>query len=115
MSRIVTDVVSLDVFKGMVAYYWSKHSRFGEYLSGKPVKGMDPVEFLKYTNFGSELVSLTPKVASDLSKVQFDTENFEWENGEGFDGLESITGFYVLPNGLAGIGFCSGGDWESPL
>ena len=115
MSRVVTDVVSVDVLKEIITYHWSKNEGFGQYFEKRVSKGIDPVKFLLDTDFRSGVKSLTAKVCSDLSKVQFDTENLEWENGEGFDDLEDITGFHTLSNGISYLGFCSGGDWESPL
>ena len=120
MSRTVSEIVSLDVFKGIVAYHWSKHEDFQEaisdWLDEYPEKGMKPEEFLKATSFNGGK-NLTSKVSKDLSKVRFDMENFEWEGEEenSYEGFEKITGFHILPNGMAYLGCCAGGDWEKAL
>lgn len=62
---------------------------------------------------GGLLKHLTPNVEKDLNKVNFDTENTEYKEGEGYN--EGITGFRTLPNGLTILGVTAGGDWESPL
>ena len=76
--------------------------------------GNDPIKFLKENNFyGAH--GLTPEVTADLETVNFDEENFEWENGEGYCGCEAIVGFHTLRNGLTYLGITAGGDWETPL
>jgi len=120
MSRTVSNVITLDEFKALIAYQWSKHEDFwndvGDWSDEKPVKGMKPMSFLKTSGFCGGR-DLTPEVKKDLDKVQFDMENREWEGGEdnSYDGFEKITGFHTLPNGMPYLGCCAGGDWESPL
>jgi len=55
---------------------------------------------------------LTKVVEKDISKVEFDCENVEWEIGEGYGGM---VGFRTLSNGKAILGIDAGGDWEQPL
>jgi hypothetical protein len=64
-------------------------------------------------SFRPFLKELTPKVESDLNKVDFDTENLEYEEDEGY--ANGKVGFRTLSNGLSILGVTSGGDWESPL
>jgi len=53
-------------------------------------------------------------LAKDL-KVEFDTENFEYEKDHFNVQLEGITGPVTLENGLTFVGFTAGGDWEHPV
>ena len=63
-----------------------------------------------YVSYG-----LTSQVNKDISKVEFDFENYEDTNGSGYNGCETITGFNVAPNGLPFLGISAGGDWEIPV
>ena len=58
------------------------------------------------------MVSLTPTVKRDLSKVEFDLENF-WmtPNNE----KEKLVGYNQLDNGFTFLGAMAGGDWEVPI
>jgi hypothetical protein len=57
------------------------------------------------------LQDLTPKVAKDLGKVQFSTENMEWTEQDDLP----LCGFHEQANGLTFLGISAGGDWESPV
>jgi len=77
----------------------------------------DDLAFLKaatHAIYGS-LYGLTPRILGDLKKVQFDTENLEWESHEAYNKAEAISGFQTLPNGLTFLGVTAGGDWELPI
>ena len=52
------------------------------------------------------------KLTKDISKVEFDFENYEYE-GNGF--MNYPCGFRVLPNGLPVLFVNAGGDWEVPI
>ena len=58
---------------------------------------------------------LPEAVMDDLKKVQFDWENYEYGNGQGYNGCENITGFNTTPGGLPFLGVTAGGDWEVPV
>lgn len=62
---------------------------------------------------GNVFRALTPTVDKDLSKVNFDLENFESSNDK-YDTWPHC-GFHTLPNGLSFQGFSAGGDWEHPV
>lgn len=64
--------------------------------------------------YDGSIVCMTPRVEKDLSKVQFDTENFECEVGETW-GTNTIDGFRTLENGMTYLGCSAGGDWEHPV
>jgi hypothetical protein len=66
--------------------------------------------------WGEEYLSykeLTPAVAKDLNKVNFDTENITEESYT--FGPEGLLGYQILPNGMPFYGVCAGGDWETPV
>lgn len=54
--------------------------------------------------------ALTTKIQKDLSKVQFDNENYD-----PCDEAGHADGYLILDNGLAVFGVIQGGDWEWPL
>ena len=58
---------------------------------------------------------LPDQVKKDLKKVQFDFENYEFKNGEGYQGSTPIVGWQVSTSGLPFLGVAAGGDWEFPL
>jgi len=58
--------------------------------------------------------TLTTKVESDLSKVDFDCENESIDTCY-LDGFEHLIGYHSLDNGLSFLGVNGGGDWEYPL
>lgn len=55
--------------------------------------------------------ALTTKIQKDLSKVQFDSENYDPCDVA----PHTSDGYLVLDNGLTVFGVISGGDWEWPL
>lgn len=55
----------------------------------------------------------TPAIAKDIAKIEFDCENVEWQNGQGF--MEYPCGYEVLSNGLPVLFVNAGGDWETPI
>lgn len=57
------------------------------------------------------------KINKDLQKVEFDFENYEWQNGRGLGGGEEDCpcGFETLSNGLPILWVNAGGDWEAPV
>ena len=110
-SRIFTGKMTIDELAGAIAYAFANSDHFeGEVPS---FKCKNAIDFLKSNNFRSG--KITKRVEKDLMKVQFDEENLEWEEGEGFSGTKAITGFHILPNGLTYLGVTAGGDWEIPL
>ena len=56
---------------------------------------------------------LSTKIETDLKKVNFDRENYEFETGEGYDNYPC--GFETLENGLPVLFMNAGGDWEHPI
>ena len=56
--------------------------------------------------------NLPKKVEEDLTKVEFDYENYEYE-GQGF--FKGICGFIELKNGMPVLFVNAGGDWETPI
>lgn len=84
----------------------------GQDILVEPEECKDNIDFLRKNYFNPQL---TATIINDLSKVEFDQENLEWENGEGYAGTKDITGFNTLKNGLSYLGVCCGGDWENPL
>ena len=79
--------------------------------------GATGVKLVRLLNKGyslrSVLKTLAPAIEEDLKKVEFDTENLEFEEGEGYS--RGKTGFRTLPNGLTILGVTAGGDWEAPI
>lgn len=62
------------------------------------------------------------KIKQDLSKIEFDIENFcifYDKNDPDKDCMKDIvpklTGYHVYPNGLTAWGMGAGGDWEVPI
>jgi hypothetical protein len=53
------------------------------------------------------------KIQTDLKKVNFDWENYEFENGEGYNNYPC--GFETLENGLTVLFMIAGGDGENPI
>lgn len=53
------------------------------------------------------------KANDDISKVQFDCEN--WEDQALGNNLDKIMGLHTLPSGLTFWGMYAGGDWEAPV
>lgn len=58
---------------------------------------------------------IAKKVRSDISKVDFDWENFEYRPRDAYCETASLVGFRTLSNGLTYLGICAGGDWEFPV
>lgn len=63
---------------------------------------------------GHDYKNLTPQVSKDLSKVDFDTENWVDRPGVGYT-FDNILGYTTLNNGLSFIGITAAGDWEQNL
>jgi hypothetical protein len=55
------------------------------------------------------------KIQKDISKVEFDFENYEYVKGSGYNGCKDITGYNVTSHGLPYWGWVAGGDWEMPV
>jgi len=110
-DRIFTGKITKEELAGAVAYAFSQSERFDGAVPPSSCK--DAIDFLKKN--GMRTGQVTKRIEKDLRKVQFDEENLEWENGEGYSGTKRITGFHTLPNGLTYLGVCAGGDWEVPL
>jgi hypothetical protein len=105
VSRKFTERITADELAARVGEAVKAHSDF--VIDGDEAREDKPFMV------GSMLARLTPTVEKDLAKVEFDTENVEYEDGEGYS--EGETGFRVLPNGLAVLGVTAGGDWQQPL
>ncbi len=58
--------------------------------------------------------NLTPTVEKDLSKVEFDTENIDAEDGY-YENHRKVVGYHTLDNGFTFLGVIAGGDWEWPV
>jgi hypothetical protein len=58
---------------------------------------------------------LPDQISDDISKVEFDFENYEIENDPGYGAYKGLTGWQVHPNGLPFLGVQAGGDWEYPV
>lgn len=63
---------------------------------------------------GLSEVLYTPKVQSDIAKIEFDLENFT-HIGEEFDMPGFQPGFDTLSSGAAVLWIGAGGDWEFPV
>lgn len=57
-------------------------------------------------------VFVSKKVETDLSKVHFDFENYEFED---FGFMKYPIGFRMLSNGVPVLFVNAGGDWEVPI
>ena len=62
-----------------------------------------------------DIWNLYPTIEKDISKVEFDFENYEHTEGCGYFGCKDITGFHVTSHGLPYWGWTAGGDWEIPV
>lgn len=111
MSRTFTGKITPEELAGAIAYAFANSEHFDGEVP--PSACRDAIDFLKRNNLRTGQV--TPAIIQDLKKVNFDEENLEWEQGEGYSGTGSITGFHTLPNGLTYMGVVAGGDWEYPL
>ena len=111
MARKFTIKLTKEELAGAIAYAFSKSSENTDVF--KAGSCSDALDFLKGN--GMRTGQITPTIVKDLYKVEFSEENLEWENDTGYAGLETITGFNTLPNGLSYLGICCGGDWEQPL
>ena len=63
---------------------------------------------LEQSDFPYDLPS---QVEKDLSKINFDFENYDFEEGYS----EYPCGFRTLPNGVPVLFVNAGGDWEHPI
>jgi len=61
-----------------------------------------------------EMISTDPTLSKDLSKVEFDFENWSIDAEQNF-GPAEIVGYRTLLNGMPFLGVSAGGDWETPL
>ena len=113
MSRKFTGKLTTKELAEAVCYALAN----SEYFEGEATPAdckNDPIEFLNENNFyGAK--GLTEAIGKDLSKVQWDEENFEFHKREAYCGCGKIVGFNILPNGLTYLGITAGGDWEEPL
>jgi len=71
------------------------------------------VETIYNNSYELSIDGCTKKVIYDLSKVDYDTENFECADGEGYVGYDC--GFQTLSNGLTALFCTAGGYWEYPI
>ncbi len=55
------------------------------------------------------------QIKKDLSKVQFDLENCDWDCDWGNKAGRKLHGLRTLDNGLTYLGISAGGDWEFPV
>lgn len=62
---------------------------------------------------GYYMKTLTPKIQSDLSKVDFDFENCD--TSRDYSSYEGLMGIRTLSNGMTYLGCAAGGDWEYPV
>lgn len=101
----------------MILTAFSTHDKFryDEWTENYGVSNWShPIKvILKSEGDGIPWRNLTPKIASDLKKCEFDMENVDCKSG--YDGADKIAGFRTLPNGLTYLGVSAGGDWESPI
>jgi hypothetical protein len=109
--RTFSEKLTKEQLAGAIAYAFSTMERFKGDVP--PSECKDAIDFLKKNEL--QTGKLTKQIEVDLKKVNFDEENLEWEEGEGYSGTGSITGFHTLPNGLTYLGISAGGDWEVPL
>lgn len=61
---------------------------------------------------GFKHYEMKDKLKADL-KVDFDFENFEYPDTH--FGPSPVMGYRTLPNRMAMLGLCAGGDWEHPV
>lgn len=71
-------------------------------------------KYCEESNFYQDLYHNHPIINKDLSKVNFDTENFWEPTEEPFGDYKALLGYNTLPNGMAYVGFQAGGDWQYP-
>jgi hypothetical protein len=77
---------------------------------------------LEKTGMKRDYKYLTPQVSKDLSKVDFDMENFSDSGSWTFGNTKNpdfpannYVGYHTLSNGLSYLGINAGGDWEWPI
>lgn len=98
--------------------FMSKPGRKGMHLSRpdlfqKITKGLNPVNINDPEHFSLSAVLLkNPRLARDLEKIQFSTENFDYKTG--FLGHQ-LVGYHHIGDVLSFVGCDAGGDWEHPL
>jgi len=125
MSRTFTGKITKEQLMESIAYAVSKHEYFQNEFESRDqdfVQG-DAKDFLRSGGFWKIAKELTPKVKDDLSKLEFDGENVEWEvwheNDEDEenddDEGDKRVGFKTLPSGLMCLSIMSCGDWEYPI
>lgn len=90
--------ISVDLLKEKIHGAWSRHKNF------EPDEEMD----------ASFVHELTSQIKTDLKKVDFDSENVDFESGHS-ENMSEIIGYHSLENGLSFLGVHSGGDWEVPV
>lgn len=67
-------------------------------------------------DYDVDLKNLTSTIEKDLSKVEFDMENWQaYPDPNDYSVEDSILGIKTLNNGLTFLGVRGGGDWESPV
>ena len=109
--RTFTAKLTKEQLAGAIAYaFLNSESWLGDV---PPSECKNAIDFLKKNEL--QTGQLTKQIEVDLKKVNFNEENLEWEEGEGYSGTGPITGFHTLPNGLTYLGISAGGDWEIPL
>jgi len=98
MNKRIAKKITLDEFKQIVSE------------SLKKISEEDCLELLL-----EEFISVSKKILSDIEKIDFDFENFNYEDNEGVYGTKNLIGYHQLENGLSFIGCVAGGDWEYPV
>jgi hypothetical protein len=70
----------------------------------------------RFSVTGKDYLELTPQVAKDLSKINFDCENWIDSPKHTNHPLKNVLGFTTLSgSGFTFFGFLCGGDWELPV
>jgi len=62
-----------------------------------------------------QLKHLTPRIATDLEKVEFDMENVSISEEYGWKDKKHLLGYQELDNGMILLGCNAGGDLEIPI
>ena len=77
-----------------------------------PIINLEDLQ-LKCHSMVEKSFQLTSTIEKDLSKINFDWENYEYETGSGFSSYPC--GYEVLSNKLPVLFVNAGGDWEFPI
>lgn len=70
-------------------------------------------EYFDESDVNLSILKCVSKLEKDLSKIRFDSENFNCCNND--EPESNLIGLHTLENGLTFLGGMAGGDWEIPV